>query len=182
MANFNNINDYSFSEEANDEPLSKEEVKIWLRIDGNDDNNVIENLITAARIIIENYLNQSLIKRTVTAHVNNTCGNIYLPFQPFVELVSIKDANGDDIAAGNYTLTGTLFKRLEYPCYDGIEVTYTAGVDEVTKLIHTGLLMQIAFMYENRGDSPMAGVGRTGSLVDIGISPMAKSILKGSRR
>lgn len=184
-ANFNNVNDYSFEDEANDEPLTKEEVKAWLRIDGSDDDNIVENLITAARIIIENYLNQSLIQRTVTAHLNNTCGNIYLPFQPFIELVSVKNSSGDAIAEGGYTLTGTSFKRLESPCYDGIEISYIAGPEdgkEVSKVIHTALQMQIAFMYENRGDEAVAGTSRTGSLVDIGISTMAKSILKSSRR
>lgn len=176
MANFNNVNDYTFSDEANDEPLSKEEVKSWLRIDGADDNNIIENLITAARIVIENYLNQSLIQRTVTAHLNNTCGNIYLPFQPFIELVSVKNANGDAIAEGSYTLSNTLFKRLEYPNDCNIKISYTAGPadgEEIAKVIHTGLLMQVAYMYENRGDS---------SDKTDGISPMAKSILKGYRR
>lgn len=178
-ANFNNVNDYSFSDESNDEPLTKEEVKSWLRIDGDDDNNVIENLISAARITIEQYINQSLITRTVTAHLNNSCGNQFLPFQPFGELVSIKDSNGNTIADGNYSLTGTQFKRLESPCEDGIEISYTAGVDQVNKAMHTALLMQVAFMYENRGDGLEKGQG---VLVEIGISPMAKSILKSFRR
>lgn len=181
-ANYNSVNDYSFDDEASDEPLTKEEVKNWLRIDGDEDNNVIENLITTARVVIENYLNQSLIKRTVTAHLNNSCGNIYLPFQPFIELTSIKYSNGDTIADGGYTLAGTLFKRLEYPCIEGIEISYSAGPDdgkEISKIIHTALLMQISFIYENRGDDLQTGQG---ILIEMGVSPMAKSILKSSRR
>ena len=173
MANYNNVNDFTFSDEDNDEPLSKEEVKDWLRIDGNSDNNIVENLISAARVVIENYLNQSLINRTISVHLNNSCGNICLPFQPFTELVSIKDA--DDNTIDSYLLSNSQFRRLQYPCDDGIKVEYKAGPGiggSIPKVIHTAMLMQISFMYENRGD---AEVGKS-------IAPMAKSILKSYRR
>ena len=172
MAYYNNIDDYTFSYEANDEPITKEQVKTWLKVDGNDDNIIIEDLITAARIIIENYLNQSLIKRTVKAYINNSNGDINLPFQPFISLVSITDGDGEAIA--DYSLPGGAFKCIEWPQSDNIVITYKAGVSEVDKVVLTALRMQIAFMYENRGDAMDKG--------SIGIAPMAKSLLKNCRR
>ena len=149
-ANYNNVVDYSFSAEKNSEPVTKEQAKDWMRVSNNEDDLIIENLIISARSIIELYLNKSLKKRTVTATLINRCGNIELPFQPFVELVSITDSEGTAIT--DYKLTGETYKRLLYPEADHIKVVYKAGFDDVPQHIKAAIMAQVSFMYENRGD------------------------------
>ena len=174
MAPFNCVYDYQFSAEATGEPVTLEEVKEWLRIDIDEDDDLVTSLITAARVTLEHYLNQSLIKRTVTTVINNSCGNQFLPFQPFDELISISDCSGDSIAEGSYTLIGNQFKRLVDPCEDNITLVYTTGLDEISQALKTGIKQQVAFMYENRGDDTKD--------IYTAVSPMVKSILKSYRR
>lgn len=171
-ANYNAIRDYSFSAEKNGEPVTKEQVKDWMKVTNVDDDLIIENLIISARSIIENYLNKSVIKRTVTAVLVNRCGNIELPFQPFIELVSITDSDGAAIPSTSYKLVGDTFKRLEYPCCDNIKVVYKAGMDAVSQTIQSAIMAQVAFMFENRGDE------KTGT----GICATAKQFLATERR
>ncbi|MFQ5535174.1 MAG: head-tail connector protein [Sphingomonadales bacterium] len=49
---------------------------------------------------------------------------------------------------------------------DGIEITFTAGfgaaVTDVPQSVRAGLLMLIAYLYENRGDDPMDAAWATG--------------------
>ncbi len=171
-ANYNAVKEYSFSSEKNGEPVTKEQAKSWMRITNNDEDTDIENLIIAARSIIENYLNKSIIKRTVTAVLTNRCGNIELPFQPFEELVSITDADGNAITS--YTLSGDKYKRLLLPEWDNIKVVYKAGIgiDNVPQVIKNAIMAQVAFMYVNRGDD------NSGK----GICPTAKQFLSTERR
>lgn len=172
LANFNNVNDVLFSKESSQEPVTLEAVKNWMRVEHVQDDNLIEGLITAARIIVEHYLNMSLIKRTVTANLNNSCGNQLLPFQPLQEIVSVSDYYNNDIT-DSYSLTGLGYKRLAYPCEDNITLVYKAGSDCVSKPVEFGLMEQISFMYENRGDV---------NTDTSSIAPMAKNTLKSIKK
>ena len=145
---YNAVLSTSFSEEG-DEPVTLQEAKDWCRIDVTDDDTLITSLITAARIICENYANLSFIERTVTAKIKNGLGGIQLPYGPVTSEIAFYDE--DDTELTDYLLKNG----------DGNEVTavYSAGYDEENPLpgnLKTAILNQIAWMYENRGDAKIA--------------------------
>ena len=51
------------------EPVTTAEVKAWLRIDSDDEDEIIERLITSARHAVENYTSCSLVAKTVVCNV-----------------------------------------------------------------------------------------------------------------
>lgn len=168
-AAFNATLDVQFSGEGS-EPVTKAEAKSWCRIDVSDDDSLIETLITAARIMCEQYTNISFITRTVTAVLNNSCGNIFLPYGPVTGTVATVDRDGTSIS--DVKIYGNVFKFIESPCVDYMRVSYTAGYSTLPPNLKTAVLSQIAWMYENRGDANVAGMLSMGS----------KMILKPIRR
>lgn len=159
-AAFNATLDVQFSNEGS-EPVSLTEAKAWCRIDVNDENSLITSLITAARIMCEQYTNISFITRTVTAVLNNSCGNIFLPYGPVTGTVTTVDRDGNAIA--DVKIYGSVFKFIESPCDDYMKVSYTAGYTTLPPNLKTAVLSQIAWMYENRGDANVAGMLSVGS-------------------
>lgn len=172
-AAFNAVLDVSFSGQEDIPPITRETVKTWLRLDSVQDNILVDDLTKEAIDICEGYLNQSIINRTVTATLNNSCGNIYLPYGPVKEVSAVTNVNGTDLFTGsNYTISGTRFKRLTWPQESDIKIVYTAGYgDCIPPKIKAGIKAQIAWMYEHRGDEDSKAQ----------LSPTAKGILRSIR-
>ncbi len=157
-----------FSDESDTEPVSLLEAKNWLKIDVDDDDNLVTDIITAARQQCEHYLKISLIERTITARLINDLNNIELPYGPVDEVSEVKDADDNVIDTDNYTVRGVAFKTLDYTgisavsvtvngpsgCNNELTVTYTAGyaAEDVPKYFKNAILNQIAWLYEHRGD------------------------------
>ena len=174
---YNTLLDLKFVEGSSSsitEPFSVQEFKDWGKIDVSDDDVLIEELITSAREICEGFLCISLIPRTVIAILDNSNGNSYLPYGPVVELISITDVDGNAITTDNYKLQLEDFKRLSYPYSKYVRLEYTAGYDTVPRKIKTGILQQLLYMYQHRGDEVY--ISRTGS-IDVGLAPEAESTL-----
>ena len=142
---YNAVLSASFSEEGG-EPVTLQEAKDWCRIDVTDDDTLITSLITAARIICENYANLSFIERTVTAKIKNGLGGIQLPYGPVISEVAFYD--DEDVELTDYLLKDG----------DSNEVTaiYNAGYEALPENLKTAILNQIAWMYENRGNAKIA--------------------------
>ena len=143
---------------------------------------MITELIKTARAQCEGYLCISMISKTVTSILNNSLGAVELPYGPVVTFTSLTDENGTAIVAADYTLRGLDFKYLVSPYNDYMTAIYAAGYTTLPVNLKTGLLQQIAWLYENRGDSKenmfKARVdNNTGQ-----ISPMALATLQPYRR
>ncbi len=157
------------------ESINLAEAKAWMKVDVSDDDSVITELITMAREICETYLNISLIPRSVIAIIDNSNGNTYLPYGPVGSITSITDVNGNVISVDNYRLQMEQFKRLAWPCFSYIRLQYTAGYTTLPVKIKIGLMQQILYMYQHRGDEIY--ISRTGS-IDVGLAPDAESTLR----
>lgn len=172
--NINSVLDISFDDDAGSdesaEPVTVEEATSFIRIDVTDDNVLVAQLITAARQQCENYLNISLVQKTVTAILQNDLGDIRLPACPFRELVSIKDMDDNDIT--DYKLNGLDFKWLCSPCK--VKIIYTAGYDEIPDNFKTAILQQIAYLYENRGDE--GKLSQLSPIVTVGLKPYRRVV------
>lgn len=141
------------------EPITVQQAKDFTRIDTDaDDAFVLPLIITAARQMLEAFCNIGFVPHDITAELNNPNGRINLPYAPVIEVESIKDRDGNDIAAGDYSIEGG---QLLYPKY--AVITYTAGYgggEDATvlpDLFKRALAAQITWMYNNRGDETKKG-------------------------
>lgn len=145
---YNSVLAISFSAEGS-EPVTLQEAKDWGKIEQDADDDLIEELITAAREECESYTGLGFITRTIVATINNANGGFVLPYGPVTSDVAVTDS--DDATWSDL--------RGEY------EVTYDAGYATLPKRLKTAIKQQFLFMYENRGES------------EIGLSPIAASLL-----
>ncbi len=131
------------------EPISLQAAKDWLKVEGDDDDALIEDLIPAARLMCEQYCNKSLVVRTITAVIRNELGEQRLPYGPHGEIVSAVDGDGNAVTL---TTRGDQFLTVKDPCYDYLKIVYTAGYSICPPLFKKAILRQVAFLYQNRGN------------------------------
>jgi len=80
------------------EPLTLDEAKAHLRVDHSDEDDLITSIIAAARVTVENYLQQKLITQTVVEYFDEfPADGIVLTFWPVQSVTSITytDTDGD---------------------------------------------------------------------------------------
>jgi uncharacterized phiE125 gp8 family phage protein len=178
---FNAALDILFDDGTVTEPVTPAEVKAYAKIDtGSVDDTIIGYLITTARQQCEDFTGVSIIPRTVTTVINNSCGGIFLPYCPFKTLTSIKDKDGNVILTADYQITGTKFPQLIYPMWDRMLLVYTAGYTTLPQEIKTAILQQVFYLYENRGDTAI--ISRSGIVAELTLSPQARATLQRIRR
>lgn len=161
-----NISDES---DLGTEPVTLQEVKDYLRLEGfidtdestadslsdfDFDDNLIENdIIPAARQMMEQVAGISMIPKTLEAVLTNMCGMIEIPFGPVRSIVSLYQDDGTtEVLAANYNLVGNTWKYLKDPTYKNMILRYEAGYITLPKALKLDLLRLIAYMYENRGE------------------------------
>jgi uncharacterized phiE125 gp8 family phage protein len=147
------------------EPITINDVKKWcnIELDFTYYDALLTALITAARQYCEAYVGHSLIPRTITATLRNDLGNVRLPFGPAGNVLHVYGSDGTtEITTDNYTITGTSIKRIKYPvtddCNETITVEYEAGYTTLPDVFKTAIEMQVAYMFQNRGDEENKGV------------------------
>lgn len=149
-----------------EEPVSLDEMKDYLRLEGYTDDDestaddlsefdfddlLITELITTAREKFESLTNTHLIPKTLEVVFTNLCGMIELP-GPNTEMIELLDDNGTEIESTNYTLVGNTWKYLKHPCYCDLTATIEVGYDKIPKGLKIDMMRLVAYMYENRGD------------------------------
>ncbi len=174
------------------EPLSPTEAKAHLRVDTSDDDTLIGSLITAARVMVENYLDQKLVTQTLTEYFDAfpLNGVIELGFWPVQSITSIgytdTDGTAQTWAGANYQtdIYGDFDKgpaRIipayseSYPStrdnLNAVNVVYVAGygaASAVPDLIKSAMRLLIADMYEGRQSAPAAGLATWQILLNAG--------------
>jgi hypothetical protein len=145
------------------------DVKNYVRIDSDDDNAIITNMITQARIWCENYISRDIVPKNRTYYMDSTSGLFDLPFAPVATIESVT-VEGE---AATYTEYGLddLSIELDGGPSNNVKITYTtAGLDD--GLIKQALLQMVSNLYDNRADFV------TGTIVSD-IPTNVKSILSG---
>ncbi len=147
------------------EPVTVEEVKHYLRLEGLDptdespgeafifDDELIAELITEGRTWVETFTGLSLIPKTLKVWLLNQAGDIELP-GPVTGTVVITKENSDLVAADTYQFMGTVFPKLITCFQDRLQLDYAAGYTRVTcpAGLKTAIKAYIAENYEHRGD------------------------------
>lgn len=154
------------------EPVSLDEVKAHLRIDGVQDDVLLSSLILTSRLHVEAALGLSLItqgqKWTLDWWPDHGDGAVELPVRPVqsVTAINIRDASGtaNAVSGDLYELDGAcaparlLRKAGEWPRpgkkHNGIEIDlltgYGAVASDVPEPIRLALLQLVAHWYEHR--------------------------------
>jgi uncharacterized phiE125 gp8 family phage protein len=153
--------------QTGEEPVDIETAKNHLRVDIDDDNALIQSLITAAREYCESFTLRAITTQTLEYMLDTfPDGPILLPRPPLINVDSImyKDVNGAEIIldpssyivdadsepAKIYPTNGEWPSFEPYPV-NAVHVRYLAGYEEnLPKSIRQAMLLLIGHWYENR--------------------------------
>ena len=145
------------------EPATLEEIKRYIRQQGftadddsgpsefDYDDQLLTDMITEARMWVEQYTRIHVIPKVLTVVLLNQAGGIRLP-GPVTSTVTLTDKEGEAIATDDYTLDGGQFKSLR-TCFDcQVTAEYEAGYETAPSWVKRAIMAYIAWHYENRGD------------------------------
>lgn len=178
--------------EPSTEPVTADEVKEWARIDGIDEDNFLESVITSVRKLVEKYICRALISQKIELVMDYWPGKVIeLPYSPVISIDSVVTLDEDDTAttysSDNYYLQSTggpdklIIKQdstnpeNENRDYSGFKITYYAGygtaADDVPQTIKDAIKMWVSEVYENRIMSDEAPKMVEGILKPFRIKP-----------
>ncbi len=158
-----------------EEPVSIDEMKDYLRLEGyvdddestadelsdfDFDDSLLADLIKASREQIERISASTIVPKTLEAVINNF-KMIELPRGPIGTIVSLYDEDGVEIVAADYTIIGNDRKFLKSPTKCCMTITYEAGYSDLPASLKIDIMRLAAYMYENRGDD--AGINKFAS-------------------
>ncbi|PBB94965.1 head-tail connector protein [Mesorhizobium sp. WSM3862] len=145
---------------AANEPVSLVEAKRQVRIDFEDDDEYLTDLISVARSHAEKYCNVYLAPQTVAAKADDWCDFRHLPVGPAQSVTSIAYV---DSTGNPQTLAGTVYELrndaivLKYgqnwpAIHPGslITLTVAVGTADVQPAIKHAILVRVADLYESR--------------------------------
>ncbi|SKA31035.1 head-tail connector protein [Consotaella salsifontis] len=153
------------------EPVTLDDVKRQVYVDHDDDNDLIERLIAAARDHVERYCGAMFASQTVTIKCDEFGDFSYLPVAPVSSISSIEY---DAIGGTAVTLPTSVYELrsdgiesrivLKYgqqwpPIQPGSRITVTAvvGHDDVPPAVKHAMLLYIANAFENRENAADGG-------------------------
>lgn len=163
------------------EPVTLEQAKAHLRLDGDADDDYVSALITAARERVELFLRRALITRTFEYTLDGfppspariyTTSVIDLPKPPLQSIESIRyidtagnvrtlapedyqaDTSSNEI--GRVALAWNRFWPITRSSINSVVIEFTAGYGDaaadVPQAIKQGILIEVSNLYENRED------------------------------
>lgn len=185
--------------DPSEEPVSLAEAKSHLRVDVSDDDTLIEGLIKAARIYVENATRRALVTQTWQLDLDDwpsagkmptATDEIALPRPPLGSVTSVVyvDSDGDSntFSADDYdvdTVTepgrivlgyGKTWPTATLRPMSPIAVTYVAGYGDaadVPQHVKQMMLMLLAHWYENR-EATITGAGVVASPVPFAVESL----------
>lgn len=153
------------------EPVTVEELKLFARIDGSDEDTLLESFIASVRRLTEDYLNRALIEQTITLKMDLwPCEVIELPRPPLISITAVEtlDESGavTVYSSSNYYTdihsepgllilkNGVTPPQNTERYYGGYQIRYKAGygdsATDVPSAIITCIKQWATAMYENR--------------------------------
>lgn len=132
------------------EILTGQEVKDYVRIDTEADNNLISAMIIQARIWCENFISRDIVPKNRTYYLDRTNGVFDIPFAP---IASISEVSIDGTVTTDYEILGLNNETIELdqgPA-DRVKITYiTEGIND--SLVKQAMLQLVSTYYDNRAD------------------------------
>ena len=163
------------------EPISLSEAKDYAKVEYNDDDQLIDSLITSARLYVENFIRRPLNTQTITMAIDWCFPEVIpLPMNPVQSITAASftyvNSDGDvtQVPTATYT-TDTLDPARIYLAYNQvwptvrmqrktISVVFVAGYGDagtsIPEPIRTAIKMMVTYHYETR-QPHMMGIGAT---------------------
>jgi len=161
---------------ATNEPITLAEAKNFLRVDHDDDDNLISSLITASRQMCEEYTRRVLVTTTIDEYFdkfpknswNNLSNLIYLSRGPVASITSVKyvDEIGSEVTlSSDQYITDLISEPARIQSVAGwfaaagvvnqVIVRYVVGSDVsvIPRPLIQGMLLVVSDLYDQRGDS-----------------------------
>lgn len=157
----NRIIDIKTTESSPTEPVTLVQAKAHLLIDHTADDTYVTSLITQCRRAVENACNIAIVQKVVVLTADweeewelpvgphGTISEVKLRTGTVGGIAEYQTLDADD----EYTTDGELFKLFNSSSCGRHKITYTAGYSTVPDDLKLAILNEIAFRYENRGDS-----------------------------
>lgn len=151
---------------ATTEPLTLQEVKSHLRIDGNYDDALLSSCITSARMYFESQCEISIASQELLLALDSFDDIIYLPRGPVQSIEDIGYADSEnnqqymddwieDLVSNPARITPAFGQSWPATAevVNAVQVSYTTGystAELVPKLLKSGMLFYVCHLYENR--------------------------------
>lgn len=152
------------------EPVSRTEAKLHCRIDGTDDDTLVDALIKTARLMAEQATGRALVTQSWRYTLDGfPVAAINLPRPPLASVESVKYLDGDGtlqtlVADTDYSVYLSSLLGLVTPAYgtswpsprdvpEAVRIEFTAGYGNAAAVpqdIKQWMLLQIAHWYDNR--------------------------------
>jgi len=171
MVTYNSITDIQIVEgsSAPVEPVTLQEAKDFSKIDISTDDDLITELITAAREMCESFVNIGFVEQEKLVILSNGNGGQLLPYGPVTEIKEVK-VNDEILSSDEYEVSGNSFIRLISPKDESIYINYVSGYSELPKKLKTALLNAIYYLYDNRAQ----GVDNIGPIAMMLLKPLQR--------
>lgn len=152
------------------------------------EDNLLSDMIQAARQWIEQYIRKSIIQKTIIAYTPDELACFNLPMGPVQEISTVKrvDIEGTKTELTlntDYYVTGqedktlyfyTVWGTISGGSTAGLEVTYTSNYVEVPKALKNACLKLVAENYYNRKETNDEGI----TLVPFDVRTLCKPYRK----
>ena len=132
------------------EIITAEDVKNYVRIDTEADNIIITAMIIQARIWCENYISRDIVSKNRTYYLDSTNGIFDLPFGP---VASVSEITIDGTTTTDYEFVGLDNETIELDqgSAERVKITYiTQGINDA--LVKQAILQLVSTYYDNRAD------------------------------
>ena len=162
------------------EPVGLDEMKVYLKIDDDADDELLQTMITASVAECENFTGRALISRSYSLFMDvfPEQGSVTLSKPPMVSVTQILTYDAADVpsiwSADNYFVDDAslaarviLKEQGQVPIparlVNGIEIQYIAGygtaTDDVPSALISGIKRRVTELYEHRGDGAITKSG-----------------------
>jgi len=147
---------------AQEEPISLEDAKLFLRVDSDEEDDLIKTMITTARELAEGIQGRTLPEQELKAYFDSFPSKgdpLKLPRPPVKEIKEVKytDRGGDtqeltefeaDLHAEPALIYADWPETKDRP--NAVEVEYDAGYDEIPRPTVQGIVLMLGHFYEIR--------------------------------
>ena len=174
---------------AASEPVSLTEAKAWLRLETDDEDDLVQSLIVAARRTIETATSRALVTQTWRLTLDRGCAfpprGVSIPMAPIMSVVAVRMHDDDGtlqlLAAEDYAIVGgfddarlvftqSASNRAAEPSQIDVVAGY-GGAADVPQPLRQAILMLVARWFENRGDGDTPNAGDLRGAVHALIAP-----------
>ncbi|MGC4030251.1 MAG: head-tail connector protein [Tepidisphaeraceae bacterium] len=145
-------------------PVSYESLRAHCRIDTDDERLLLLDYIAQATEYAEQKLGMSLVTRTITAKFDKGEA-LHLPRGPVLDVVSIKDEDGNDVAGRHFRVGNSDRIATQHP--GPLTIVYTAGYVSVPADIAGSIRLHAATLYSWREDRTAAAANPVHRLDDF---------------